>query len=124
MFSHSLAFFTFPQRLEEASTHSFNLISRIDETITNILNLVRQITNFHEALKILIGDMKKSPLPLQNVHRSDKNVAGKESLVKLLRWHFGHADFRGKQLEAIQAVVSGNYIGTRSFLFTRWGKLE
>nr|VDC99041.1 unnamed protein product [Brassica oleracea] len=51
--------------------------------------------------------MKKSPLPVQNVNRSDKNVAGKEALVKLLRWHFGHADFRGKQLEAIQAVVSG-----------------
>ncbi|XP_010432237.1 PREDICTED: ATP-dependent DNA helicase Q-like 3 [Camelina sativa] len=51
--------------------------------------------------------MKKSPLPVQNVQRSDKNVAGKEALVKLLRWHFGHADFRGKQLEAIQAVVSG-----------------
>ncbi|CAH8286413.1 unnamed protein product [Eruca vesicaria subsp. sativa] len=51
--------------------------------------------------------MKKSPLPMQNAHRSDKNVAGKEALVKLLRWHFGHADFRGKQLEAIQAVVSG-----------------
>ncbi|KAL0798491.1 hypothetical protein Bca101_053666 [Brassica carinata] len=51
--------------------------------------------------------MKKSPLPVQNVHRSDKNVSGKEALVKLLRWHFGHADFRGKQLEAIQAVVSG-----------------
>ncbi|XP_023635447.1 ATP-dependent DNA helicase Q-like 3 [Capsella rubella] len=51
--------------------------------------------------------MKKAPLPVQNVHRSDKNVAGKEALVKLLRWHFGHADFRGKQLEAIQAVASG-----------------
>ncbi|KAF3511870.1 hypothetical protein F2Q69_00008972 [Brassica cretica] len=51
--------------------------------------------------------MKKSPLPVQNVNRSDKNVSGKEALVKLLRWHFGHADFRGKQLEAIQAVVSG-----------------
>lgn len=52
--------------------------------------------------------MKKSPLPVQNVHRSDKNVGGgKEALVKLLRWHFGHGDFRGKQLEAIQAVVSG-----------------
>ncbi|KAF2611833.1 hypothetical protein F2Q70_00013051 [Brassica cretica] len=51
--------------------------------------------------------MKKSPLPVQNVNRSDKNFAGKEALVKLLRWHFGHADFRGKQLEAIQAVVSG-----------------
>ncbi|KAG5390115.1 hypothetical protein IGI04_031656 [Brassica rapa subsp. trilocularis] len=51
--------------------------------------------------------MKKSPLPMQNVNRSDKNVAGKEALVKLLRWHFGHGDFRGKQLEAIQAVVSG-----------------
>lgn len=55
----------------------------------------------------MIRDMKKSPLPVQNVQSSDKNVAGKEALVKLLRWHFGHADFRGKQLEAIQAVVSG-----------------
>ncbi|XP_010548239.1 PREDICTED: ATP-dependent DNA helicase Q-like 3 [Tarenaya hassleriana] len=52
--------------------------------------------------------MKKSPLPVQNVHRSDKSVlCGKEALVKLLRWHFGHANFRGKQLEAIQAVLSG-----------------
>lgn len=55
----------------------------------------------------MIGDMSKSPLPVQNTHRSDKNVAGKEAFVKLLRWHFGHADFRGKQLEAIEAVVSG-----------------
>lgn len=44
--------------------------------------------------------MKKSLLPA-------KKVSGEESLVKLLRWHFGHADFRGKQLEAIQAVLSG-----------------
>ncbi|KAM2723447.1 hypothetical protein EV1_026407 [Malus domestica] len=52
--------------------------------------------------------MKKSPLPLQNASGSSKNRSlGKEALVKLLRWHFGHPEFRGKQLEAIEAVLSG-----------------
>ncbi|XP_020549636.1 ATP-dependent DNA helicase Q-like 3 isoform X1 [Sesamum indicum] len=51
--------------------------------------------------------MSKSPLPLQNVCGSGKQVIKKEALVKILRWHFGHSDFRGKQLEAIQAVLSG-----------------
>lgn len=68
--------------------------------------------------------MKKSTLPVKNVHRSDKNVAGKEALVKLLRWHFGHADFRGKQLEAVQAVVSGKVYKHTRILFTHGEKLE
>lgn len=51
--------------------------------------------------------MKKSPLPMQSVSGTEKQITGKEALVKLLRWHFGHSDFRGKQLEAIQAVLSG-----------------
>ncbi|KAF3439702.1 hypothetical protein FNV43_RR17980 [Rhamnella rubrinervis] len=51
--------------------------------------------------------MEKSPLPLQNTGRTVKQICGKEALVKLLRWHFGHAEFRGKQLEAIEAVLSG-----------------
>ncbi|KAL0345127.1 UNVERIFIED_CONTAM: ATP-dependent DNA helicase Q-like 3 [Sesamum radiatum] len=51
--------------------------------------------------------MSKSSLPLQNVCGSEKQVIKKEALVKILRWHFGHSDFRGKQLEAIQAVLSG-----------------
>ncbi|KAJ4841628.1 hypothetical protein Tsubulata_004926 [Turnera subulata] len=54
--------------------------------------------------------MKKSPLPVQSTRSGttdNKPITGKESLVKLLRWHFGHSDFRGKQLDAIQAVLSG-----------------
>ncbi|KAK4713774.1 hypothetical protein R3W88_019681 [Solanum pinnatisectum] len=51
--------------------------------------------------------MNKSLLPLQSNCGHQKNVIGKEALVKLLRWHFGHSDFRGKQLEAIEAVLSG-----------------
>lgn len=51
--------------------------------------------------------MEKSPLPLQNTGGTVKRICGKEALVKLLRWHFGHAEFRGKQLEAIEAVLSG-----------------
>uniref|UniRef100_A0A2P2JLT2 DNA 3'-5' helicase n=1 Tax=Rhizophora mucronata TaxID=61149 RepID=A0A2P2JLT2_RHIMU len=57
--------------------------------------------------------MKKSPLPLQNIsvnadeEEKKKKIRGREALVKLLRWHFGHSDFRGKQLQAIQAVLSG-----------------
>lgn len=53
--------------------------------------------------------MSKSPLPLQNVCGAEKQVVKKEALVKLLRWHFGYSDFRGKQLEAIQAVLSGQF---------------
>nr|XP_027068272.1 ATP-dependent DNA helicase Q-like 3 isoform X1 [Coffea arabica] len=51
--------------------------------------------------------MKKSPLPVQNICGPEKQKIGKEALVKLLRWHFGHSEFRGKQLEAIEAVLSG-----------------
>lgn len=52
--------------------------------------------------------MKKSPLPVQNTYSNEKKkVTGKEALVKLLRWHFGYSDFRGTQLEVIQAVLSG-----------------
>ncbi|XP_022751520.1 ATP-dependent DNA helicase Q-like 3 isoform X3 [Durio zibethinus] len=52
--------------------------------------------------------MKKSPLPVQNLSGEEKHrKCRKEALVKLLRWHFGHPDFRGKQLEAIEAVLSG-----------------
>ncbi|OMO55746.1 hypothetical protein CCACVL1_27045 [Corchorus capsularis] len=52
--------------------------------------------------------MNKSPLPLQNLGGKEKQrKCGKEALVKILRWHFGHSDFRGKQLEAIEAVLSG-----------------
>uniref|UniRef100_A0A803MF51 DNA 3'-5' helicase n=1 Tax=Chenopodium quinoa TaxID=63459 RepID=A0A803MF51_CHEQI len=51
--------------------------------------------------------MKKSPLPVQNICGTPKNKCGKEALVKILRWHFGHSEFRGKQLEAIEAVLSG-----------------
>ncbi|XP_015581828.1 ATP-dependent DNA helicase Q-like 3 isoform X2 [Ricinus communis] len=55
--------------------------------------------------------MNKSPLPVQIISSNDKQrkqmITGKEGLVKLLRWHFGHSDFRGKQLEAIQSVLSG-----------------
>ncbi|KDP43717.1 hypothetical protein JCGZ_22344 [Jatropha curcas] len=51
--------------------------------------------------------MKKSPLPVQNICSNEKKITGKEALVKLLRWHFGYSDFRAKQLEAIQAVLSG-----------------
>lgn len=51
--------------------------------------------------------MKKSPLPVQSVSGTEKKVCGKEALVKLLRWHFGHAEFRGRQLEAIEAILSG-----------------
>lgn len=56
--------------------------------------------------------MKKSALPLHNNTNicgaeKKKNKLGKEALVKLLRWHFGHSQFRGKQLEAIEAVLSG-----------------
>lgn len=51
--------------------------------------------------------MKKSALPVQSASAMEKKKIGKEALVKILRWHFGHSEFRGKQLEAIEAVLSG-----------------
>ncbi|KAL2327287.1 hypothetical protein Fmac_020714 [Flemingia macrophylla] len=52
---------------------------------------------------------KKSQLPLNdgNANKKRKALCSKETLVKLLRWHFGYPDFRGMQLDAIQAVLSG-----------------
>ena len=56
---------------------------------------------------------RKSPLPLSDAKSGNANkkkvLCGKEALVKLLRWHFGYPDFRGKQLDAIQAVLSGPF---------------
>lgn len=51
--------------------------------------------------------MKKSALPLKNICGFEKKKCGKEALVKLLRWHFGFSQYRGKQLEAIESVLSG-----------------
>ncbi|XP_020238296.1 ATP-dependent DNA helicase Q-like 3 isoform X1 [Cajanus cajan] len=51
---------------------------------------------------------KKSLLPLNDANANKrKALCSKETLVKLLRRHFGYADFRGMQLDAIQAVLSG-----------------
>lgn len=51
--------------------------------------------------------MKKGLLPVKSICGKEKKISGKEALVKLLRWHFGHSEYRGKQLEAIEAVLSG-----------------
>ena len=51
--------------------------------------------------------MKKSALPLKNLCGLEKQKCGKDALVKLLRWHFGYSQYRGKQLEAIESVLSG-----------------
>ncbi|KAI3801229.1 hypothetical protein L1987_29333 [Smallanthus sonchifolius] len=50
--------------------------------------------------------MKKALLPVKNISK-ERQISGKEALTKLLRWHFGHSEYRGKQLEAIEAVLSG-----------------
>ncbi|KAL4571812.1 hypothetical protein LXL04_018577 [Taraxacum kok-saghyz] len=50
--------------------------------------------------------MKKALLPVKSISKETK-ISGKEALTKLLRWHFGHPEYRGKQLEAIEAVLSG-----------------
>ncbi|KAH1232296.1 ATP-dependent DNA helicase Q-like 3 [Glycine max] len=53
--------------------------------------------------------MQKSALPLSdaNANKKREELRRKETLVKLLRWHFGYPDFRDMQLDAIQAVLSG-----------------
>lgn len=44
---------------------------------------------------------------METTVRSEKQLYGEDGLVNLLRQHFGHSEFRGKQLEAIEAVLSG-----------------
>ncbi|KAF3792341.1 ATP-dependent DNA helicase Q-like 3 [Nymphaea thermarum] len=51
--------------------------------------------------------MMKSLLHVESPNDLDKKIYGKEHLKKLLQKHFGYSDFRGKQLEAIQAILSG-----------------
>ncbi|WOL12153.1 ATP-dependent DNA helicase Q-like 3 isoform X2 [Canna indica] len=51
--------------------------------------------------------MKKSMLPVREVNGSGCQNLGKEDLLRLLRHYFGYSGFRGKQLEAINAVLSG-----------------
>ncbi|RYQ86048.1 hypothetical protein Ahy_B10g105708 [Arachis hypogaea] len=57
---------------------------------------------------------RKVALTLRDAKSSNANkmkaLCGKEALVKLSRWHFGYSSFKGKQLHAIQAVLSGNCI--------------
>ncbi|KAI3505685.1 hypothetical protein L1887_27859 [Cichorium endivia] len=50
--------------------------------------------------------MKKRLLPVKTIS-NEKKISGKEALTKLLRWHFGHPEYRRKQLEAIEVVLSG-----------------
>ncbi|XP_042378743.1 ATP-dependent DNA helicase Q-like 3 isoform X2 [Zingiber officinale] len=51
--------------------------------------------------------MKKSVLPVKSIKGSGSQNLRKEDLENLLSYHFGYSGFRGKQLEAIDAVLSG-----------------
>lgn len=62
--------------------------------------------------------MKKSLIVPHKLSQPVNNYLGKEGLEKLLKQHFGYSGFRGKQLEAIEASLSG------TFRFIRWDKLE
>eukprot|EP00249_Psilotum_nudum_P016915 c26051_g1_i1 orf=173-2368(-) len=60
--------------------------------------------------------MKKAVLPVQSASGGSSSTptskidvsAQRERLLNLLKQHFGHANFRGRQLEAIEAVLSGH----------------
>ncbi|PWA54611.1 DEAD/DEAH box RNA helicase family protein [Artemisia annua] len=65
-----------------------------------------QSSRFSSNSVVNLLEMKKALLPVKTIIK-DKKVTGKEGLTKLLRWHFGHSEFRGKQLEAIESVLSG-----------------
>lgn len=51
--------------------------------------------------------MKKPLVPLKDASSRGKKACEEEDLVKLLEKYFGYSEFRGKQLEAIRAVLSG-----------------
>ncbi|KAK1301890.1 ATP-dependent DNA helicase Q-like 3 [Acorus calamus] len=50
--------------------------------------------------------MKKALLPIQDMGAQEEESFGKAKLEKLLKQHFGYSEFRGKQLEAIEAVLA------------------
>ncbi|XP_078157669.1 DEAD/DEAH box RNA helicase family protein [Carex rostrata] len=51
--------------------------------------------------------MKKPLVPVKDASSHGKKGFEKEELEKLLEKYFGYSEFRGKQLEAIRAVLSG-----------------
>ncbi|KAG6542298.1 hypothetical protein Mapa_016327 [Marchantia paleacea] len=55
--------------------------------------------------------MERVPLTVRGTRSAENGNGGngvdKERLVGLLQRHFGHSSFRGRQLEAIEAVLSG-----------------
>ncbi|XP_020521855.1 ATP-dependent DNA helicase Q-like 3 isoform X2 [Amborella trichopoda] len=51
--------------------------------------------------------MEKLPLPISRVVDLKKKFFKREELLDILRHHFGHSDFRGRQLDAIEAVLCG-----------------
>ncbi|KAL5716190.1 DNA helicase [Ranunculus cassubicifolius] len=51
--------------------------------------------------------MKKSLFLAKHNHDMQRNPAAKDELIEILKLNFGFSEFRGKQLDAIQAVLSG-----------------
>ncbi|PIA30257.1 hypothetical protein AQUCO_05700156v1 [Aquilegia coerulea] len=51
--------------------------------------------------------MKKFLIPIPKESDNKKKSCGKEDLMKILKQNFGFSEFRGKQFEAIEAVLSG-----------------
>lgn len=70
------------------------------QQFSNVWNFSRWVLWFQLA-------MEKSILPVVTSNRTEKQTFGKEYLENLLKQHFGHSEFRGKQLEAIEAVLNG-----------------
>lgn len=54
--------------------------------------------------------MKKSLVPVKDASSHGKKACEKEELENLLEKYFGYSEFRGKQLEAIRAVLSGSLL--------------
>ncbi|KAG6511851.1 hypothetical protein ZIOFF_029929 [Zingiber officinale] len=72
--------------------------------------LVQKIVFFSLVIPIFgpsPQQMKKSVLPVKSIKGSGSQNLRKEDLENLLSYHFGYSGFRGKQLEAIDAVLSG-----------------
>ncbi|KAJ8500369.1 hypothetical protein OPV22_010921 [Ensete ventricosum] len=83
-----------------------NIARATELSLSCLVSKLKRSENYwRHALPELV--MKKSILPVKNEKGSVSEILAKEDLQKLLKHYFGYSEFRGEQLQVINAVLSG-----------------